>query len=92
MIQPPGASFVELYANVVAANVTPVDFNLVFSRAGLPVDLPSGETKGWTENIQPVARVTLPVILLPLVLQVLQKQMDNLKADGVFEQVPKQGQ
>jgi|GEM_PF-6246939 len=76
---------VEFYANVVAANVTPLDFNLIFSRVALPVNSQPGKEVNLLLNQKYLARVTLPVMLLPALIRVLQTRLESAEKHGMLK-------
>jgi hypothetical protein len=71
------------YSNFVAANVTPVDFNLMFGQAGVGATSPAGVEIPWPSHVKYVAKITLPLpVLIPLI-KLLEAQLDRARAAGV---------
>ncbi len=74
----------EFYANFVACNITPLDMNLIFGRAGIPVASPHDLEVPWNSNLKYVARVSLPLAVLPLITKLLEGQLDRAKSKGMI--------
>lgn len=65
-----------IYSNSVVINFTPEDFTLHFGHYNVP-PLSEPPTSPINVEIEPVARVVLPVNLVPNVVALLQRQMQG---------------
>lgn len=75
----------DLYANIVGANVTPFELNLVFSRAAVPVELREDEEIKLLDTLRYVARVALPLQVLHPLIKLLEGQFEVAKKRGFIE-------
>jgi hypothetical protein len=75
----------DLYANVVLSNVTPWDFNLIFARASVPLESRPDERVNLQKNLNYVARVALPLQVLPLLIRLLAGQLEAARREGLLE-------
>ena len=88
-----GANVVEpevptYYANVVVSSFTPFDLDLIFAKAGLPATLPAGQEAAWTEHMKYVARVSVPFLVVPSLIKLLETQLERAKAAGIEIRIP----
>jgi hypothetical protein len=76
---------IELYSNFVAANASPVDFNLLFGHGTIPHEPASagGGQVPWPTNVKYLAKIAIPLGVLPPLIKLLQMQLERLKAAGV---------
>lgn len=82
--KPTEAAIPDCYANIVKANVTPFDFNLIFGRAAVPFDAPDNQEIRLVDHILPVVRVALPLASLPSIIKLLEQQLGVARTRGLL--------
>lgn len=79
--------FPDFYGNVVKANVTPYDLNLIFGRAAIPANAPDKMEIRLVDHISTVVRVAVPIASLPSIVRLLQHELEIAQGRG-FLQAP----
>jgi hypothetical protein len=77
-------SMPDYYANVVKAHFTPFEINLAFGRVLIPFDAPDEVSVSLFDHITPVARIGLPLVVLPSLIKLLELQLRKAREQGLL--------